>query len=43
MHIGLEFSWKGLLEVNAYSPLLKTELAFKVQWVVLLNSKYLQG
>lgn len=42
MHTGLEFSWKGLLEVNTYSPLLKAESAFKAQWVVLLNSKYLQ-
>lgn len=30
MHTGLEFSWKGLLEVTTYSPLLKAELAFRL-------------
>lgn len=43
MHIGFEFSWKGLLEVTTCSPLLKAELAFKFQWVVLLKSEYLKG
>lgn len=43
MHIGLEFSWKVLLEVTTCSPLLKAESAFKLLWVVLLKSEYLQG
>lgn len=43
MHIGLEFSWKGLLEVIKSIPLLKAGPTFKLQCAVQLNSEYFQG
>lgn len=43
MHVGLEFSWKVLLEVIKSSPLLKAGPTFRLQWAVQLNSEYLQG
>lgn len=43
MHIGLEFSRKGLLEVIKSIPLLKAGPTFKLQWAVQLNSEYFQG
>lgn len=43
MHIGLEFSWKELLDVIKSNPLLKAGPTFKLQWAVQLNAEYLQG